>query len=151
MAGMKLLLASVLLLFAFSAEAVACSCARPPMPCEAYGDAAAIFVGTVTFSTSTKTKEGDYEFNKRLVRFHVDRAILNVEAGDIEIRTGLGDADCGYGFRLGGQYLVYAYADDKKRLSTSICTRTRPMSNADPDLEYINGLSKAPSRWNYFR
>lgn len=114
------------------------------MPCEAYGDASAIFVGTVTFSTKTKTKEGDYEFNKRLVRFRVDRAILNVEAGDIEIRTGLGDADCGYGFRLGGQYLVYAYADDKKRLSTSICTRTRELAHADPDLEYINGLPKAP-------
>jgi len=141
---MKLLLTSVLFLFAFAAEAVACSCARAPQPCEAYADASAVFVGTVTLSTRTKIKEGDYESTKRLVRFHVDRPLVNVEAGDLEIMTGLGDADCGYGFRLGGQYLVYAYGDDKKTLSTSICTRTRPLSHADADLEYISGLSKAP-------
>lgn len=141
---MKLLLTSVLFLFAFTAEAVACSCARPPEPCEAYADASAIFVGTVTFSTRTKIKEADYESTKRLVRFRVDRPLVNVEAGDIEITTGWGDADCGYGFRLGGQYLVYAYGDDKKKLSTSICTRTTELAHADPDLEYIDGLSKAP-------
>lgn len=144
MASMKLLLASVLVLFAFAADAVACSCARLPMPCEAYGDASAIFVGTVTFSSRAKTKEADYESTKRLLRFRVDRPLVNVEAGDIEITTGWGDADCGYGFRLGGQYLVYAYGDDKKTLSTSICTRTRELSHADADLEFINGLSKAP-------
>lgn len=144
MAGMKFLLASVLVLFAFAAEAVACSCTRPPQPCEAYGDASAIFIGTVTFSSKTRIKEVDYESTKRVVRFRVDRPLVNVEAGDIEITTGWGDADCGYGFRLGGQYLVYAYGDDKKSLSTNICTRTRELAHADEDLEYINGLSKAP-------
>lgn len=73
--AMKLVLTSVLFLFVFTAEAVACSCARPPQPCEAYGDAAAIFVGTVTFSTRTRIKEGDYESTKRLVRFHDAQAV----------------------------------------------------------------------------
>src|SRR5688572_21314275 len=57
--------------------------------------------------------------------------------------TGLGDADCGYGFRLGGQYLVYAYQNNDKKLQTSICTRTRLLSEASADLEYVRGLSKA--------
>ena len=140
---MKFLLACTVLLFAFVTQAVACSCAGEQKPCEAYGDAFAVFTGTVTFSSTTKVKEAGYEFTKRLVRLHVDRPLKNVEASDIEIMTGWGDADCGFGFRLGGQYLVYAYGDDKKRLETSICTRTRPLSDATADLEFIRGLSSA--------
>jgi hypothetical protein len=66
-----------------------------------------------------------------------------VETSEVEVTTGLGDADCGYRFRVGGQYLVYAYRNDKKMLSTSICTRTRLLSEATADLEYTRGLSKA--------
>ncbi|HET8783365.1 MAG TPA: hypothetical protein VFM63_13155 [Pyrinomonadaceae bacterium] len=139
---MKFLLSVALVLFAFAASAVACSCAGPGQPCEAYGDAAAVFVGTVTFASSIKVKEAGYEFTNRLIRLHVDRALRNVDTSDVEVVTGLGDADCGFGFRLGGQYLVYAYSHDG-RLQTSICTRTRPLSDAAADLEYINGLSKA--------
>ena len=140
---MKLVLASAFVLFALTSQAIACSCAGTRKPCEAYGDASAVFVGTVTFSTTTKVKDGAYEFTKRLVRLHVDRAIRNVEVSDIDVMTGWGDADCGFGFRLGGQYLVYAYSTEQKVLATSICTRTRPLSDAKADLEFIEGLSKA--------
>ena len=140
---MKFLLACALLLFGFTAQAVACSCAGEGKPCEAYGDAHAVFVGTVTFSSTSKVKEYDAEFERRVVRLHVDRPLKNVDVSDVEITTGLGDADCGFGFRLGGQYLVYAYSDDKKTLSTSICTRTRPLSQATADLDFIRGLSNA--------
>ena len=140
---MKLLLACALLLSALASQAMACSCAGARRPCEAYGDAAAVFVGTVTFSTSAKINEGEYESTKRKIRFHIDRPIKNVETTDVEVMTGWGDADCGYGFRLGGQYLVYAYRYDDKALETSICTRTRPISEATEDLEYIRGLPNA--------
>lgn len=141
--AMKLLLACTLLLFAFATQAVACSCAGSRRPCETYWDASAVFVGTVTFSTTIKIKEADFEFTKRLVRFHVDRPLRNVETSEVEILTGMGDADCGYGFRLGGQYLVYAYSHGEKMLSTNICTLTRLLSEAADDLEYIRGLSNA--------
>jgi len=77
---MNFLLGSVLFLFAFATQAVACDCAGPQRPCEAYGDAAAVFVGTVTFSTTTKVKEAGSEFTKRLVHLHVDRRLRNVDA-----------------------------------------------------------------------
>jgi 5-hydroxyisourate hydrolase-like protein (transthyretin family) len=142
--AMKLLLTSLLFLFASATQAIACSCAGDARPCEAYGDASAIFVGTVTLSTNITVKEGGHEFTKRKVHFHVDRALKNVEAGDIEVVTNWGEAACGYPFRLGGQYLVYAYSDGNKMLATGICNRTRPLSEAAPDLEYISGRSKAP-------
>ena len=139
---MKFLLASALCLTAFATQAIACQCVGPQRPCEAYGDASAVFVGTVTFITSTKVKEYGSEFTKRLVRLHVDRAIKNVDTADVEFTTGWGDADCGFPFRLGGQYMVYAHGE-KGKLSTSICTRTGVFANASSDLEYIEGLSKA--------
>src|SRR6185503_15210753 len=61
---------------------------------------------------------------------------------EVEVRTGLGDSDCGYNFRLGGQYLVYAYGDEDK-LATGICSRTRPVSEAADDLAYFLGLATA--------
>jgi 5-hydroxyisourate hydrolase-like protein (transthyretin family) len=140
---MKILCALVLCLFAFTVNAVACMCGGPGRPCQAYWDASAVFVGTVTFGTTINVKEAGYEVSKRLVRLHVDRAIRNIDATDVEVMTGLGDSDCGFGFRLGGQYMVYAYGEGGA-LSTSICTRTRLLSKATADLAYIEGLSKAP-------
>lgn len=140
---MKLLFASALLLIAFATPAAACSCAGQRKPCQAYWDASTVFVGTVTFSTTTKVNESRSEFRKRLVRFHVDRSLRNIEASEVEIATGIGGGDCGYGFQLGGQYLVYAYLNNDKTLETNICTRTRQLSDATADLEYIRGLSKA--------
>ena len=140
---MKLLLASTLFLIAFAAQANACQCAGSQPPCQAYWEVSTVFVGTVTFNTTTKVKEYGSEFTQRLVRFHVDRQLRGVDANEVEVITGLGDSDCGYGFRLGGQYLVYAHRNAEKMLSTSTCTRTRPLSEATADLEYTRGLSKA--------
>lgn len=141
---MKLLLISLLFVFTSATQAIACSCAGGMRPCEAYGDASAIFVGTVTLSTNITVKEAGYETTKRKVRFHVDRALKNVESSDVEVVTNWGEAACGYGFRLGGQYVVYAYSENNETLATSICTRTRPLSEAAEDLEYLSGRSKAP-------
>ncbi len=140
---MKVLLGSCIFLITFAIQANACSCAGSPPPCEAYWDASAVFVGTVIFSTTTKIKLGDFEVTNRLVRFHVDRHLRGVKGSEVEVLTGMGGADCGYGFRLGGQYLVYAYRNEGKVLSTGICTRTRLLSEATADFEYIQGLSKA--------
>ena len=140
---MKALLAALLVLIAFATHANACSCAGTRQPCEAYWNASAVFVGTVSFKTTTQIKDGDFEFTKQLVRFHVDRRLRGIDANEVEVVTGMGDGDCGNSFRLGGQYLVYAYRTEGKMLSTSICTRTRPLSEATADLEYVRGLSKA--------
>ena len=62
--AMKLLLTSLLFLFASATQAIACSCAGDARPCEAYGDASAIFVGTVTLSTNITVKEVGHELTQ---------------------------------------------------------------------------------------
>lgn len=130
-------------LCALSVEVSACSCLGRPAPCEAYWKASAIFAGTVTDISGVSGKKVGYGLSRRLVRFSVNEAFLGVNGTEAEVKTGLGDADCGYGFRQGGQYLVYAYRQKDGSLYTGICSRTRPLSEAADDLAYIRGLSSA--------
>ena len=128
----------------FSTEAAACQCAGEGKPCEEYWKASVVFAAVVTGSSTTTVTEGDNAFSQRLVHFRLDRAYKGIEGAEVQVMTGLGGGDCGYGFRLGEKYLVYAFRSTDKKLHTSICTRTRPLSEADEDLEYIRGISLAP-------
>jgi hypothetical protein len=62
---------------------------------------------------------------------------------EVEVMTGFGDADCGYPFKVGKQYLVYAshWGKDQK-LYAGICSRTRLLSEAEEDLAYFRNLPR---------
>ena len=105
---MKKLLVLTFLLFLYADEGNACSCAGTQAPCEAYWKASSVFLGTVTYTTTYTAKQGEYDFLSRVFRFTIEKAFRGVEAKEVEVLTGSGDADCGYGFQLGGQYVVYA-------------------------------------------
>lgn len=133
---------AVALLALFAAEATACSCAGELVPCQAYGQASAVFVGTVIEIRTIKLKKDKYERQERTVRLSIDSPFRGVEGAEVEVHTGFGDADCGFGFVQTQQYLVYAYEHEGK-LSTGICTRTRPIARAADDLSFIRGLATA--------
>src|SRR5262245_30846592 len=136
----------VLTLLPFSDTAFACSCAKAPTPCQAYGQAEAVFIGTPkeVSGIELKDKIENSAYRYRIFRFSVDQAFSGVNGSQISVMTGRGSGDCGYDFKIGEQYLVYAYRHYQKKemFSTSICSRTRPVRNADEDLEVIHGLSK---------
>jgi hypothetical protein len=139
-----IILAALVLITAAAARASACSCAGETAPCQAYWEASAVFVGTVINGRSVTVKDAGFEHEMRAVRLFVDEPMRGVEGGEIEVLTGLGGGDCGFGFRQSQQYIVYAYRDeDDKKLYTSICSRTRLLAEAAKDLAYIRGLSKA--------
>ncbi|HEV7797917.1 MAG TPA: carboxypeptidase-like regulatory domain-containing protein, partial [Pyrinomonadaceae bacterium] len=55
--------------------------------------------------------------------------------------TGRGGGDCGFGFVIGQRYLVYAYRSAKSdRLTTGICSRTKPYEKAGEDLLFLGTL-----------
>lgn len=140
---MKKFLFLILLLFVLAEEGNACDCAGTRMPCESYWSASAVFLGTVSYSTTTTSKQGNFDVARRVFRFYVDKAFRGAEGKEVEVLTGYGNGDCGYAFQLGGQYLVYAHRNEANILSTSICSRTRPASEAAEDLAYFRELSKA--------
>ncbi|HJQ33085.1 MAG TPA: SpaA isopeptide-forming pilin-related protein [Pyrinomonadaceae bacterium] len=126
-------------------EARACTCAGSRAPCQAYWEADAVFVGEVVGESKvTEGGEAPDGYWMRLVRFAVEQPMRGVEGAEAEVVTGQGGGDCGYPFKRGVRYVVYAYRGDKDgRLHTGICMRTRPLAEADEDLAFARGLNTA--------
>lgn len=144
MSRRALFVLSLLVVALSGARASACGCMGKGTPCEAFGDAAAVFVGTVTSvegGSRRQKPDGELDFKPRLVRFAVEQSFLGGAGAETEVATGLGGMDCGYPFAKGATYLVYAYKTGEKdeRLYTSTCSRTAPVARADEDLAYLRG------------
>jgi 5-hydroxyisourate hydrolase-like protein (transthyretin family) len=137
--------ALVALALAPGREVHACSCLGEQPVCEAFGGSTAVFVGKVVGAAQQKT-DTDQDGNKTAydvgaIYFAVEEAFSGVKPRSrITIHSGTGGADCGYWFRRGERYLVYAYGDDKGKLYTNICTRTRLISEAAEDLPFLRAL-----------
>lgn len=140
--------ASVLFVLLSSGRALACSCIGPAPPCQALGGSAAVFVGTVIEVRERQAKQGgndEIDWTPRLFKFTVVQPFSGVAGTEVEVATGQGGGDCGYEFKKGETYLVYAYGGrDGKTLATGICTRTRPVAEATEDLEFLRGLAGRP-------
>jgi hypothetical protein len=52
---------------------------------------------------------------------------------------------CSYGFQEGKKYLVYAWKSEDGSLSTSVCSRTRALEQADKDVRYLISTPAAGS------
>ena len=124
--------------------ASACSCISSGPPCQAYWTTSAVFSGRVTeISSSNPDSESADVFGQRLVRFTQTEVYRGVTENTLEVLTGSGGGDCGYSFKVGESYLVYAYRNPKdNKLYASICSRTRLLSEATEDLDFIRGLAK---------
>ena len=76
------------------------------------------------------------------MRFAIIQAYRGIADSAAETITGSGGGDCGYPFKVGESYLVYAYRNSKdKQLYAGICSRTRPLSQASEDLQYLQSLA----------
>ena len=150
-----LVLFGIVIVLSFASRTVtACSCGSTGTPCESYGSAAAVFVGTVTGvmdnerpvkNSNERRKEedsGEIDWVPMSYKFSVEQAYLGVAGSEVEILTGRGAGDCGVAFQTGQRYLVYAYRH-KDKLTTSICTRTKSFSKATEDLAFLGTLSSA--------
>jgi len=81
-------------------------------------------------------------FDRRRVSFKVSEIFRGDVGASVIIRTGLGGGDCGYAFEVGSSYLVYAHQVPTGELTTGICSRTRPLSEALDDLTYLRGPAR---------
>jgi len=121
-------------------SALACDCGYAGAPCKAFANTPTVFAGRVAriLTINRKTQAGD-DFKDRLVFFGVERSYRGWQTNSAEVVTGWGGGDCGYDFREGVRYLVYAYPyAETGKLYTGICQRTRPLSEAAEDLEYLD-------------
>jgi hypothetical protein len=121
--------------------ASACTCAEPS-PEAAYERASVVFVGTViSIDRSLSQRLGLSSSGDWLIRFAVTRRWKGVPSGSELIRAPLTGEACGYPFREGGTYLVYAVGWLERR--TGFCDGTKDISIADEDMRALDALSSA--------
>lgn len=135
---MKTLMPCLLLIayLAFGAEAgLACTCVPSKGPAEDLKLAAAVFSGKVV--EIRRHKRGGDIFARVEAVLRVERVWKGVEATTVSVFTASHSATCGYGFKEGRTYLVYAHKDAEGRLSTGICWRTRRLKDAGKDLREL--------------
>lgn len=146
--------------FAWPRTVSACSCAMPGTPAQAFSLSDGVFVGQVTgigeavpafiaplvyeLARSVPGLQPPYG---RVISFQVTDSWKGVTTTAVTVRTGYGDADCGYKFSVGQMYLVYAhqggYPDlNSREWSANICSRTAEISAAAADLLYLQPLPK---------
>ena len=123
----------------------ACSCAPQPTPQEALRDADAVFRGTAIQVGDVDMKEiaALLPMKKRIV-LRVKTVWKGPHEKELVVLTGAGGGDCGFGFVLGGEYLVYAHVGGMPSgYHTGLCTRTRDVAwlsdrqNAQEDFQAL--------------
>lgn len=128
--------------------AEACQCEPARRPCEETWRAAAVFTGKVVAIDIAPPLRVDYDFTvsgQRLVTFEVAEPFRGATSRTLQVRTGRDDASCGYPFEAGKSYVVYARQYPTGQFQTGICTRTRPISDAEFDLAYLRTFGRKPS------
>ena len=123
-------------------DALACSCLAPDpnksleqKVKEAVADSSAVFTARV-LSVTPVPSEGNKIVKLRLVKSWKGKLTKT-----ITLTTGIGGGDCGYFFEAGKTYLVYAYRDENKKLSTNICNRTGEAAS-NKDIAVLNKIKK---------
>lgn len=148
----------------FTESAMACSCLPPPPEIKSAralaewraNQVSTIFEGTAVdmelkspllqASVGSLVSANVDEITPVLqVNFSVSRWYRGARQSTLQVETGLGGGDCGFGFQMGKKYLVYAYKDDADRLSTGICTATASLEDSASNLAYLRGEAVIPS------
>jgi hypothetical protein len=110
-----------------------------------------VFAGRVESIEHVGGKGARRFLGSRRVRFRVSEAFRGTSAGaggEVTVLTGSGGGDCGYPFKEGREYLVYASRTGATgEMTASICSRTRPIEDAASDLEYARAAvaGRAPT------
>ncbi len=125
--------------------ASACTCAIESNPKErvefAVSDSEAVFSGEVV--DFQKGADSTIYGPTETVSFRVSEVWKGPEQETLEVHTALMGASCGYPFKEGQEYLVYAYTG-KQGLEVDLCNGTQRLAEAKADLEVL-GAGKKPT------
>ena len=128
-------------------SAAACSCISSGPACQAYWTTDAVFDGTVARIVPVprvETIEGrEFVSEDLLLTLRVHRAWKGVQPGDIEVTTSSNGGACGYEFKKGERYLVFAH-QWRGRLNVSICSLTQRFDASARTAEFLASLERPP-------
>lgn len=143
-----LLSVALFVLIAIPKSTYACSCMQSGPACQAFWKTDAVFDATVERIESALGPEQDLgerrvSFPEKLVRMTVAHGFKGVTAsGPLEVYTASDGAACGYDFKIGQRYLVFAWkrpADG--RWVASLCSATQEYDGTGPSGDFVASLS----------
>ena len=135
-----LLPALTFLLAAGVGDASACTSQPSGPPCQNYFQSDAVVIGTVRSITPVA---GAGVLERLRVEFEDAASSRGVTGTSVTVYTSDGGGSCGYPFRRGERYVVYADRSANQIVAT-ICSRTRHISDGREDLRFFETLD-APS------
>ncbi|WP_445489824.1 hypothetical protein [Niallia sp. 03133] len=127
----------ILIIGSFPSITSACSCTELPSVEEEFERSKAVFSGKVVDIREKRSLKG---YTSKSVLFEVTNTWKGVEQSQIIITTGQGGGDCGFNFKEGEEYLVYANESTMygaKSLVSIICDRTNELSSSQEDLAIL--------------
>ena len=125
----------------FPAQARACSCVQMS-PADALAASVAVFEAKVT-AIAPGPAPPAFQARSLRVTLRVTRGWKGLDQEEVlTVHTAGNGALCGYAFEVGQSYLVYAHGE-LADLTVSLCSRTRPMADAEQDLKEL-GLGVVP-------
>jgi len=140
-----------------SGEAAACTCIAPGPACQAFWKTDAVFDATVDSIETTTGPELDFGDRKvsspeKRVRMTVRQALKGVSAtGPLDVYTAEHDGMCGYNFKAGRRYLVFAWKRpaDGRWVATS-CSATREYDGTGETAAFLASLTEPPKGGRIF-
>jgi hypothetical protein len=134
--------------------AEACSCMSSGPACQAYWNTDAVFDATVVRIERVPRDEvvGTelVTISKRLVTLDVRRTWKGLESGPLQVVTNVYEAACGFEFKEGVRYLVFARQGRSGELEVSLCSATREFDGTGEAAEFLATLAKPGSGGRVF-
>ena len=135
----------VITLFTNEENIHACLCLGPFSPAYELEHSDAIFRGEVISKSGLRSEcdsSGRIWFRDAAVEFKVNTVWKGEVSETTIIATNYSEASCGYTFRIGEEYIVYA-GEWYGGLRVGLCSRTHQVSYAQADLEFL-GEGRSP-------
>jgi len=143
-------------LFLLPVASSACTCSKaPPGTCSGLQEDDVVFLGTVTAvenmpldtsiaadATDSAGAASSTDAATAVTRYHfrINEKFAGPDTAEIEVFSGGDDADCGYRFQKGVQYIVFTQHETEGRLFATICNGTRPASDGRALLPQLRAM-----------
>jgi hypothetical protein len=115
----------------------------PRTAAEAFEKSSSVFSGRVTkISRPFWDRVGITRSGNHRVEFAVAKRWKGAQSKSAAVLTRLSGEACGFPFQAGQEYLVYV-APGPEGIETGICTGTKSVAGAEPDMEQLDRLLKA--------
>jgi hypothetical protein len=127
----------IAILCLYEASALSCTCAPPDNVEDEFVKSTAVYKATV----QNISRVAGAAWENLAIRSTVDQSWKGLgEQETITVRTASSSAACGFTFRVGETYLIYAFLNSEGFLVTNNCRRTKNILDAEEDIAILNRI-----------